>query len=137
VESHVPREELGDRQRGPRRKEPFGRRLVGQTQDEYGMLPGSASPERLLVMRGDFPRQPETGLAADELMLMTLRSEGQFNTVVYEDEDLYRGNTRRDVVMMAGEDAARPFVVGVQWHPEEDAADVRLVAALVAAAAHT
>jgi molybdopterin-dependent oxidoreductase alpha subunit len=46
-------------------------------------------------------------LAPDELMLMTLRSEGQFNTVVYEDEDLYRGNPRRDVVMMAAEDAAR------------------------------
>jgi len=42
-----------------------------------------------------------------------------------------------EAVEMAGEDAARPFVVGVQWHPEEDAADVRLVAALVAAAAHT
>jgi molybdopterin-dependent oxidoreductase alpha subunit len=53
------------------------------------------------------PRQPDTALAPGELMLMTLRSEGQFNTVVYEDEDLYRGNTRRDVVMMAGEDAAR------------------------------
>ena len=38
---------------------------------------------------------------------MTLRSEGQFNTVVYEEEDLYRGNARRDVVMMAEEDAAR------------------------------
>src|SRR5207244_10987094 len=38
--------------------------------------------------------------------LMTLRSEGQFNTVVYEEEDLYRGNRRRDVVMMAAEDAA-------------------------------
>jgi len=38
---------------------------------------------------------------------MTLRSEGQFNTVVYEEEDLYRGNRRRDVVMMAAEDAAR------------------------------
>ncbi len=50
---------------------------------------------------------PARGLAPDELMLMTLRSEGQFNTVVYEDEDLYRGNTRRDVVMMAVEDAER------------------------------
>jgi molybdopterin-dependent oxidoreductase alpha subunit len=39
--------------------------------------------------------------------LMTLRSEGQFNSVVYEVEDLYRGNRRRDVVMMAAEDAAR------------------------------
>jgi molybdopterin-dependent oxidoreductase alpha subunit len=39
--------------------------------------------------------------------LMTLRSEGQFNSVVYEKEDLYRGNVRRDVVMMAAEDATR------------------------------
>jgi len=39
--------------------------------------------------------------------LMTLRSEGQFNTVVYEDEDLYRGVTRRDVVMMAASDGGR------------------------------
>jgi anaerobic selenocysteine-containing dehydrogenase len=36
---------------------------------------------------------------------MTLRSEGQFNTVVYEDEDIYRGNERRDVVMMNEDDA--------------------------------
>lgn len=36
---------------------------------------------------------------------MTLRSEGQFNTVVYEDEDIYRGNERRDVVMMNEADA--------------------------------
>ena len=43
----------------------------------------------------------------DGFRLMTLRSEGQFNTVVYEEEDLYRGNTRRDVVMMARVDAER------------------------------
>jgi molybdopterin-dependent oxidoreductase alpha subunit len=42
-----------------------------------------------------------------EYRLMTLRSEGQFNTVVYEEEDLYRGNTRRDVVMISLEDADR------------------------------
>lgn len=39
------------------------------------------------------------------LRLMTLRSEGQFNSVVYDEEDLYRGNRRRDVVMMSAEDA--------------------------------
>lgn len=44
---------------------------------------------------------------AGEFRLMTLRSEGQFNTVVYDEEDIYRGNTRRDVVMMADEDAKR------------------------------
>jgi anaerobic selenocysteine-containing dehydrogenase len=37
--------------------------------------------------------------------LTTLRSEGQFNTVVYDEEDLYRGNRRRDVVMMSADDA--------------------------------
>lgn len=43
--------------------------------------------------------------------LMTLRSEGQFNSVVYEDEDVYRGNRRRDVVMMNGNDAATLGVI--------------------------
>lgn len=50
---------------------------------------------------------PDFVLRSDEFRLMTLRSEGQFNTVVYENEDLYRGNTRRDVVMMAKADADR------------------------------
>ncbi len=31
---------------------------------------------------------------------MTVRSEGQFNTVVYEDHDLYRGQDRRDVILV-------------------------------------
>jgi anaerobic selenocysteine-containing dehydrogenase len=44
---------------------------------------------------------------AETFTLMTLRSEGQFNTVVYEEEDLYRGNRRRDVVMLSPADAAR------------------------------
>jgi molybdopterin-dependent oxidoreductase alpha subunit len=35
-----------------------------------------------------------------ELRLMTVRSEGQFNTVVYEDEDIYRGQDRRDVILI-------------------------------------
>jgi len=49
---------------------------------------------------------PRWQMAAGEFRLMTLRSEGQFNTVVYEDEDIYRGNERRDVVMMNEADAA-------------------------------
>jgi anaerobic selenocysteine-containing dehydrogenase len=35
---------------------------------------------------------------------MTLRSEGQFNSVVYDEEDLYRGQERRDVILMNPED---------------------------------
>jgi anaerobic selenocysteine-containing dehydrogenase len=40
------------------------------------------------------------------LMLMTLRSEGQFNTVVYDKEDIYRNIDRRDVAMLNADDAA-------------------------------
>jgi anaerobic selenocysteine-containing dehydrogenase len=53
---------------------------------------------------------PPTGafeVAEDQFRLMTLRSEGQFNTVVYEEEDLYRGNRRRDVVMINRWDGER------------------------------
>ncbi len=41
------------------------------------------------------------------LRLMTLRSEGQFNTVVYEDEDEYRRQDRRDVILMNKSDMVR------------------------------
>jgi len=59
--------------------------------------------------RAQFAVTPVPTLVDDEdvFRLMTIRSEGQFNTVVYEVEDLYRGNTRRDVVMMAEADAKR------------------------------
>lgn len=50
---------------------------------------------------------PDFAPGPEAFRLMTLRSEGQFNSVVYEEEDLYRGNAQRDVVMMAPEDAAR------------------------------
>jgi molybdopterin-dependent oxidoreductase alpha subunit len=53
----------------------------------------------------DFPAAP------GEMRLMTLRSEGQFNTVVYEYDDIYRGVKGRDVVLMCAADARR---LGVQ-----------------------
>ena len=42
-----------------------------------------------------------------QLRLMTVRSEGQFNTVVYEEEDVYRGQERRDVILMSPHDMQR------------------------------
>jgi len=42
-----------------------------------------------------------------QLRLMTVRSEGQFNTVVYEEEDIYRGQERRDVILLHREDIKR------------------------------
>jgi molybdopterin-dependent oxidoreductase alpha subunit len=49
----------------------------------------------------DLPAAPEG------LVLMTIRSEGQFNTVVYEEEDLYRNQTRRDIVLIHPDDIRR------------------------------
>ncbi len=49
-----------------------------------------------------------------QLRLMTVRSEGQFNTVVYEDYDLYRNQTRRDIVLMHPDDLARLGLVADQ-----------------------
>lgn len=50
---------------------------------------------------------PATSANAQELRLMTIRSEGQFNTVVYEEEDIYRGQERRDVILMNADDIER------------------------------
>ncbi len=50
---------------------------------------------------------PVLELDPDELHLMTIRSEGQFNTVVYEEHDRYRNQTSRDVIMMNAGDIQR------------------------------
>ena len=55
----------------------------------------------------DVPLPREDDLQDDQLRLMTIRSEGQFNTVVYEEEDLYRGQDRRDVILMHADDLER------------------------------
>ena len=44
---------------------------------------------------------------APGLRLMTVRSEGQFNTVVYEEEDYYREQDRRDVILLHPDDLSR------------------------------
>lgn len=43
---------------------------------------------------------PSDDVEPGRLRLMTIRSEGQFNTVVYEEEDRYRGQAARDVILM-------------------------------------
>jgi anaerobic selenocysteine-containing dehydrogenase len=76
--------------------------IAGRTFHE----PRFATPDgRARMHAHELPR-----LAGDEdgeIRLMTLRSEGQFNTVVYEDEDVYRGIERRDVILLHPEDLRR------------------------------
>ena len=51
------------------------------------------------------PTLPESKqFPAHQFRLMTIRSEGQFNTVVYEDEDIFRGVEGRDVILLHPDD---------------------------------
>jgi molybdopterin-dependent oxidoreductase alpha subunit len=50
------------------------------------------------------PQQISPIRAEAPFMLTTARSEGQFNSIIYEEQDLYRGIDQRWAVMMNGED---------------------------------
>jgi anaerobic selenocysteine-containing dehydrogenase len=67
-----------------------------------GAFPTSDGRARLFVHS-----LPDLAAHNGSLRLMTVRSEGQFNTVVYEDEDIYRGQDRRDVILLNPEDMQR------------------------------
>jgi len=41
---------------------------------------------------------------SDSFRMMTVRSEGQFNTIVYENTDIFRGQIERWIVMMNKDD---------------------------------
>ncbi len=47
--------------------------------------------------------------------LMTMRSEGQFNTIVYEEEDIYRGANHRLTLFMSQEDVENHGFSEGQW----------------------
>jgi molybdopterin-dependent oxidoreductase alpha subunit len=66
--------------------------------------PGSPFPER---SGNGNPRWESRHFKNGSLRLMTMRSEGQFNTVVYEEQDIYRGQERRDVILMNRRDMER------------------------------
>ena len=53
------------------------------------------------------PIPVEVDLASNELRMMTVRSEGQFNTIVYEEDDAWRGQRERWIIMMNKADIAR------------------------------
>ena len=81
---------------------------IDRTKKEFS-IPGRAidrpsfptADGRATIAVHDLPTAPQG------LQLMTIRSEGQFNTVVYEEEDLYRNQTRRDIVLIHPDDIRR------------------------------
>lgn len=87
-------------------------RDISQTKEEFQIggrtfhKPEFATPDGRAVLHAhDLPDL--YGAAPAELRLMTIRSEGQFNTVVYEDYDLYRGVEQRRVILIHPDDIAR------------------------------
>ncbi len=85
---------------------------IDRTKEEFQIggrtfhTPQFATPDgRARLHVHDLPDLSGNGDA--ELRLMTIRSEGQFNTVVYEDDDIYRGIEGRDVILLHPEDLRR------------------------------
>src|SRR5262249_11499863 len=81
---------------------------IDQTKREF-QIPGRTFHTRLFSTPSSHARFaaiaiPEIERSPDQLRMMTIRSEGQFNTVVYEEEDIYRGQDRRDVILMNSHD---------------------------------
>ncbi len=85
---------------------------IGRTKQEFHISgrvfhePKFATPDGKAVLFSH-RLQPIPGMGVGEVRLMTARSEGQFNTVVYEEEDLYRGQERRDLILLHSEDFPR------------------------------
>jgi molybdopterin-dependent oxidoreductase alpha subunit len=85
---------------------------IDQTKQEFLIegrtyhRPQFGTPDgKAVLFRYEIPEL--AGRGDQQLRLMTVRSEGQFNTVVYEEEDLYRGQERRDLVLMHPDDLKR------------------------------
>ena len=85
---------------------------IGKTKREFH-IPGRAFHEPVFKTpstKARFHSHPLPSLEPlkeNQLRLMTIRSEGQFNTVVYEEEDIYRGQDRRNVILMNRRDIDR------------------------------
>ncbi len=92
--------------------------------------PFFATEHRRAVVHPIIPDAP-LEIASDQVRLMTMRSEGQFNTVVYEDHDFYRGQDRRDIILMNADDMARMGLV------EDSRVDVRTEAGCMTVLART
>lgn len=75
--------------------------VAGRSLDEY-QFPTESGRARFHA-----PELPHSVTRENQFRLMSVRSEGQFNSVVYEEQDLYRGQDRRDVILMNPDDMRR------------------------------
>jgi anaerobic selenocysteine-containing dehydrogenase len=84
---------------------------IGETKQEFQISgrtfhePQFSTPDGKARLRRH--ELPELMHRDNAVRMMTVRSEGQFNTVVYDEEDLYRGQDRRDIILLHPDDLAR------------------------------
>ena len=85
---------------------------IGETKQEFQIegrifhTPHFATPTGRCMVHAIRPTPP-AAIESNQVRIATLRSEGQFNTVVYEDHDFYRGQERRDVILLNADDMRR------------------------------
>ncbi len=86
-------------------------KVIGETKKEFQLAGRTFHTPQFPTRNGKAQLRehtlPELAGQLHELRLMTIRSEGQFNTVVYEDYDLYRGIEGRFVILIHPDDIAR------------------------------
>ncbi|MBX7134528.1 MAG: FdhF/YdeP family oxidoreductase [Fimbriimonadaceae bacterium] len=85
---------------------------IGETKEEFQIPGRTMHTPKFVRPNGRAAFHPHLlpdalPLMENQVRLMTIRSEGQFNTVVYEEEDVYRGQERRDVILLNPDEMAR------------------------------
>lgn len=85
---------------------------IDRTRQEFHIKERKVSEPRFATADGKahlrvVPVPAAEALGERDLLMMTIRSEGQFNTVVYEEHDRYRGTERRDVLLISPHDRQR------------------------------
>jgi molybdopterin-dependent oxidoreductase alpha subunit len=84
---------------------------LGETKEEFQIdgrtfhHPTFKTPDKKALMKVvQIPNDPVDQTGKTIFKLMSVRSEGQFNSIIYEEQDAWRGQSERRVVLMNPED---------------------------------
>jgi molybdopterin-dependent oxidoreductase alpha subunit len=87
-----------------------GLETIDETKEEFQISGRTFHTAKFKTASGKakfvFNHLPIAAQDKDALMLMSVRSEGQFNSIIYEEADVWRGTKHRDVILMNPQDMA-------------------------------
>ncbi len=81
---------------------------IDETKTEF-QIPGRTKHNMIFdtpTGKAKFNVNPLVIHSNNSFRLMTIRSEGQFNSIIYDEDDAWRGQTERDIVLMNAQDMA-------------------------------